>query len=249
MPLVETSDHDGDVRVIRLNDPDRRNAMGLALGAHLRQAVARCAADGVRVVVFTGAGTAFCAGADLPELFGDADRPEAETAAVLRDYYRAFLDVAELAVPTVAAVNGPAVGAGLNLALACDLRIAGTAATFGATFARIGLHPGGGSTWFLVHALGYARALDVLLRGRSLDAAEAVDAGLASGPSDDPVGEAIALAHDIAQTAAPLTVQIKRTAKLAAGGATFEAVLEAETAAQAESARSEQLQAWVARFR
>jgi enoyl-CoA hydratase len=249
MPLVETSDHDGDVRVIRLNDPDRRNAMGFPLGAALRQAVAQCAADGVRAVVFTGAGSAFCAGADLPELFGDAGRAVDETAAVLRDYYRAFLDVHELAVPTIAAVNGPAVGAGLNLALACDLRIAGTHATFGATFARIGLHPGGGCTWFLVRELGYAHALEILLRGRTLDAAEAVAAGLATGPSPDPVGDALALARDITGIGAPLAIQIKRTARMAADGATFDAVLEAETAAQAESAASEQLQAWVARFR
>ena len=249
MTLIEISDHDGDVRVIRLNDPDRRNAMSLALGARMREAVARCEDDGVQAVVFTGAGTAFCAGADLPELFGDADRPLAETSDLLRDYYRAFLDVGDLDVPTIAAVNGPAVGAGLNLALACDLRVAGTDATFGATFARIGLHPGGGCTWFLVHELGYARALEVLLRGRTLDAAQAVAAGLATGPSEDPVGDAVELARDIAEVAGPLAVPIKRTARLAAAGAPFAAVLEAETQAQARSASSERLQAWVARFR
>lgn len=249
MTLVETSDHDGDVRVVRLNDPDRRNAMGLELAAQLRDVVARCGTDGVRVVVLTGAGTAFCAGADLPELFGDPNRSLSETTAVLREYYRAFLDVYELPQPTIAAVNGPAVGAGLNLALACDLRVAGTDATFGATFARIGLHPGGGCTWFLVRQLGYARAVEILLRGRTLDAAEAIDGGLATGPSDDPVADAVDLARGIAETEPPLAVQIKRTARLAASGATFEAVLEAETAAQAESARSERLQEWVARFR
>jgi enoyl-CoA hydratase len=249
MTLVETSDYDGGVRVLRLNDPDRRNAMGLALGAQLRDAVARCRADGVRVVVLTGAGSAFCAGADLPELFGYPDRTPDETTAVLRDYYRAFLDVYELPQPTIAAVNGPAVGAGLNLALACDLRVAGIDATFGATFAHIGLHPGGGSTWFLVRELGYAKAVEILLRGRTLDAAEAVGSGLATGPSDDPVVDAVELARSIAETEPPLAVQIKRTARLAAGGATFEAVLEAETVAQAASAGSQRLQEWVARFR
>lgn len=249
MTLVETSDHDGGVRTIRLNDPDRRNAMSMALGGALRQAVAACRADGVRAVVFTGAGSAFCAGADLPELFGRPDRPQAETAAALREYYRAFLDVHEMDIPTIAAVNGPAVGAGLNLALACDLRMAGTAATFGVTFARIGLHPGGGCTWFLVRQLGYARALEILLRGRTLDAGEAVASGLADGPSDDPVGDARALATDITRTTPALASTIKRTARLAAGGAPFADVLEAETAAQAESASSEQLQSWVERFR
>ena len=249
MTLVETSDHDGDVRLIRLNDPDRRNVMSLSLGAALRDTVARCSAEGVRAVVITGAGSAFCAGADLPELFGDPERPLPETAAALHDYYRAFLDVYDLGIPTIAAVNGPAVGAGLNLALACDMRIAGAGATFGATFARIGLHPGGGCTWFLVHQLGYAGALEILLRGRTLDAAEATGNGLATGPSDDPVREALDLARGIAETEPWLAAQIKRTARLAAGGASLEAVIEAETSAQAESARSEQLQAWVARFR
>jgi enoyl-CoA hydratase len=249
MTLVETSDHDGGVRLIRLNDPERRNAMSLALGAQLREAVAGSSADGVRAVVFTGAGPAFCAGADLPELFGDPERPVPETVAVLRDYYRAFLDVHAMQIPTIAAVNGPAVGAGLNLALACDVRIAGTAAAFGATFARIGLHPGGGCTWFLVRELGYSRALDILLRGRTLDAAAATRNGLATGPTDDPVGDALDLARGLAETEPWLAAQIKRTARLAAGGASLEAVIEAETSAQAESARSELLQAWVARFR
>jgi enoyl-CoA hydratase len=221
----------------------------MALGAALRAAVAGCRPAGVRVVVFTGAGSAFCAGADLPELFGRPDRPHAETTAVLREYYRAFLDVHELDIPTIAAVNGPAVGAGLNLALACDLRMAGGAATFGATFARIGLHPGGGCTWFLVRQLGYARALEVLLRGRTLDAAEAVAHGLADGPCDDPVDDALALAGDIAGTTPALAAAIKRTVRLAAAGSPFTEVLEAETAAQAESASSDQLQAWVERFR
>lgn len=248
MTLVETYDHD-DVRVVRLNDPDRRNAMGMALGARLREAVAGCTADGVRVVVFTGAGPAFCAGADLPELFGDNQRPVAETAATLREYYRAFLDVHELAIPTIAAVNGPAVGAGLNLALACDLRVAGTDATFGATFARIGLHPGGGCTWFLVHQLGYAAALDILLRGRTLDAREAVAAGLASGPSSAPVDDAVELATSIATTDPTLAMQIKQTARLAGAGADFQTVLDAETTAQAESAQSNQVREWVSRFR
>lgn len=249
MTLVETIDHEGGVRVVRLNDPRRRNAMSLTLGGQLRDVVARCRVDRVRVVVLTGAGPAFCAGADLPELFGDPDRAPAETVSVLREYYRAFLDVDALPMPTIAAVNGAAVGAGLNLALACDLRVAGADARFGATFARIGLHPGGGCTWYLVQRLGYPRALEVLLRGRTLDAAEAVACGLADGPSDDPLGDALAVAADIAGTDPSLATAIKRTARMAAGGAAFEAVLEAETIAQAESAGSPQLQAWVARFR
>lgn len=249
MALVETRDHDARVRVLELNDPGRRNAMSTALGAALRAAAAQCERDGVAVVVVTGRGSAFCAGADLPELFGDADVPPARMRQRLDDYYRAFLDVRELAMPTIAAVNGPAVGAGLNLALACDLCVAGSEATFGATFARIGLHPGGGCTWFLVQQLGYARALEVLLRGQTLGADDAVASGLATGPVPDALVHALMLAEQIGEGERALAMQIKATARLAAAGASFDDVLEAETAAQAESTRSERLQAWVDRFR
>jgi enoyl-CoA hydratase len=249
MALVEIIDHDAAVRELRLNDPDRRNAMSMALGEALRGAVAQCVADEAPVVVLTGAGTAFCAGADLPELFGDADQPQSQMRAQLSEYYRAFLDVYELPMPTIAAVNGPAVGAGLNLALACDLRVAGHDATFGATFARIGLHPGGGCTWFLVNQIGYARAVQTLLRGQTLDAARAVADGLAEGPFRDPMDHALTIAAEIAGAEPPLATQIKATARLAASGADFAAVLEAETAAQAASARSQRLRAWVDRFR
>lgn len=249
MALVEIRDHDAGVRVLELNDPERRNAMSTALGDALRAAAAQCERDGVAVVVVTGRGSAFCAGADLPELFGDVDVPLAQMRRRLHDYYRAFLDVRELAMPTIAAVNGPAVGAGVNLALACDLRIAGAASTFGVTFARIGLHPGGGCTWFLVQQLGYARALEIMLRGQTLDAADAVAAGLATGPAPDALTHALTLAEQIAEGERALASQIKATARLAAAGASFDDVLDAETAAQAESARSERLQAWVDRFR
>ena len=249
MALVEISNHDAGVRELRLNDPGRRNAMSIALGDELRAAVAACVDDDVSVVVVTGAGTAFCAGADLPELFGDVDQPAEQMQQRLRDYYRAFLDVHRLTMPTIAAVNGPAVGAGLNLALACDIRVAGDTAAFGATFARIGLHPGGGCTWFLVHQIGYARAVQALLRGQTLDASQAVEAGLADGPVRDPLDRALTIAGEIAATDPALAAEIKATARMAATGAPFDQVLEAETLAQAASTRSERLRAWVDRFR
>jgi enoyl-CoA hydratase/carnithine racemase len=100
-----------------------------------------------------------------------------------------------------------------------------------------------------VRQLGYAAALEILLRGRTLDAHEAVVRGLASGPSEDPVGDAVELAGSIAETDPLLAVQIKRTTRLAAAGADFATVLDAETTAQAQSAQSDQLRAWVDRFR
>src|SRR5690242_12438949 len=103
-------------------------------------------------LVVTGAGTAFCGGADLPAIFGGSSRPVAALRDELHAVYASFLVLKSLDIPTIAAVQGPAVGAGLNLAMACDIRIAGPDAKFAATFSRIGLHPGGGCTWFLVQA-------------------------------------------------------------------------------------------------
>lgn len=249
MTLVRTTDHGDGVRLVTLTDPDRRNAMSEAMGAELRAAVARCAADEVRVLVVTGEGSAFCAGADLPALFGDPDRPARVIRDRLNEYYRAFLDVRDLAIPTVAAVNGPAVGAGLNLALACDLRVAGPEATFGATFTRIGLHPGGGCTWFLVEALGAHRAMRTLLLGETLDVAAAVHAGLADGPVEDPLAAALELAGRLAASEPGLVADVKRSVRVAVETGSLEATQEIEAWAQAASASSERLQAWVDRFR
>ncbi|CAN5245170.1 MAG: enoyl-CoA hydratase [Euzebyales bacterium] len=237
------------VRLITLTDPDRRNAMGSQMGAELRQAVATIAADDdARAVVVTGQGKAFCAGADLPALFGDASRPVTATHTELQAYYRAFLEVGDLAIPTVAAVNGPAVGAGLNLAMACDVRLAGSDAAFGATFTRIGLHPGGGCTHFLVQTLGSSRALRTLLLGETLDARQAVDWGLADGPEDDPLAAAIALAERFAEVEPALARHVKRAVGIAVTTGDLGATLEYESWAQAASASSEQLRSWVARF-
>lgn len=238
------------VRLLTLTDPDRRNAMGAEMGAELIAAAQAIAGDpDVRSVVVTGEGKAFCAGADLPALFGHPDRPVSETHDELQRYYRAFFSILELAVPTIAAVNGPAVGAGLNLAMACDVRIAGPAASFGATFAKIGLHPGGGCTWFLVRALGRSRALQTLLLAEPLDAPTAVDWGLAEGVSDDPVADGIAMAERFAAVDPALARNIKRSVDLAVSTDDLQAVLEYESWAQAASAASPELQQWVEKFR
>lgn len=238
------------VRVITLTDPDRRNAMDAEMGEALVDATAAMAADTrTRALVVTGEGRAFCAGADLPQLFGDPERPTTETHEVLQHYYRAFFSVLELPFPTIAAVNGPAVGAGLNLAMACDVRIAGPGGAFGATFSKIGLHPGGGCTWFLVRALGASRALQTMLLGETLDAEKAVGWGLAEGIEDDPVAAATDMARRFAAVDPQLARAIKRSVGIAVETGDLGAVLEYESWAQAASASSPQLQEWVARFR
>lgn len=244
-------DETGDgIWCLTLTDPERRNAMGEAMGAELRDAAARLGADpAVRVLVVTGEGDAFCAGADLPALFGEPGRPIEQTRSRLQRYYQGFLALRALPFPTIAAVNGPAVGAGLNLALACDLRVAGPRAAFGATFTRIGLHPGGGCTWFLVKALGPSRALRTLLLGDTLDAATAVAWGLAEGPEDDCVTAAMDLAGRIAAIEPSLARHVKRSVGLAVETDDLDAVLEYESWAQAASTDSPVLQQWVDRFR
>src|SRR5690606_25054318 len=127
--------------------------------------------DGVGAVVVTGAPPAFCAGAAL----GDLDGTQREG---LRRIYEGFLRVARSPLPTIAAVNGAAVGAGMNLALACDVRVAGARARFDTRFLQLGIHPGGGHTWMLQRAVGLQAAAAMVLFGEVLDGAEAERIGL-----------------------------------------------------------------------
>ncbi|MGB3351494.1 MAG: enoyl-CoA hydratase, partial [Mycobacterium sp.] len=169
---------DDRVALITVNDPDRRNAVTAESSAALRAAVEAAEADaGIHAVIVTGAGRAFCAGADLTAL-GEA----AEEG--LRVIYDGFLAVAQCTLPTIAAVNGPAVGAGLNLALATDVRIAGPSAMFDPRFQKLGIHPGGGATWMLQRAIGPQAARAALLFGMRFDADAAVRHGLALEVAD-----------------------------------------------------------------
>ncbi|MCV7299405.1 enoyl-CoA hydratase [Mycobacterium barrassiae] len=179
---------DHNVAVITINDPDRRNAVTAEISAALRAAVDAAEANtDVHALIVTGAGKAFCAGANLTAL-GEA------TEDGLRVIYDGFLAVANCALPTIAAVNGPAVGAGLNLALAADVRIAGPKALFDPRFQKLGIHPGGGATWMLQRAVGPQLARASLLFGMSFDADEAVRHGLALKVAEDPVAAARELA-------------------------------------------------------
>lgn len=196
------------VAIITVNDPDRRNAVTDAMSAQLRDAVARAEADaGVHAIVLTGAGKAFCAGADLSAL-GTATRDGLERI------YAGFMAVGRCALPTIAAVNGAAVGAGLNLALAADVRIAGQTAVFDPRFQKLGIHPGGGATWMLQRAVGPQVARAALLFGMRFDAEQAVHYGLALQVADDPLAAALLLAAGPA--AAPREVVLATKASMRA---------------------------------
>lgn len=187
-PTVGIHTHVADrVGVITVSDPARRNALTLALSEGLAAAIAKCEANPeVHAVVITGAAPAFCAGADLSAL-GEAKEEG------LRRIYAGFLAVANCTLPTVAAVNGAAVGAGLNLALAADVRLVGPKARFDARFLQLGLHPGGGMTWMLQRAIGPAAARASVLFGQIFDADAAVTNGLALAKHEDVVAGAVAL--------------------------------------------------------
>ncbi len=162
------------VATITLNDPGRRNIVSNALNAAVIEGMDELEArDDVGAVVVTGAPPAFCAGAGLADL--QACRSEDD----LRTIYAGFLRIAGSPLPTLAAVNGPAVGAGLNLALGCDVILAGASARFDTRFLKIGLHPGGGNTWRLRRITDLQTTMALVLFGEIVDGARAAEIGLA----------------------------------------------------------------------
>ncbi len=171
MPQVHVEVQDR-VAVVTLDDPDRRNALSLELCGQLADRVGALTDDpDVGAIVVTGAAPAFCAGADLTQL--GASRSDG-----LRAIYEGFLAVARCPLPTVAAVNGAAVGAGMNLALACDVRVAGRSARFEDRFLDLGIHPGGGHTWMLRRIAGPQTTAAAVLFGEVLDGPESERVGL-----------------------------------------------------------------------
>ena len=196
------------IALIAVNDPDRRNAVTAEMYEQLRDAVSRAESDpDVNAVIVTGAGKAFCAGADLSAL-GAAARDGLERI------YAGFMAVGRCTLPTIAAVNGAAVGAGLNLALAADVRIAGPHALFDPRFQKLGIHPGGGATWMLQRAVGPEVARAALLFGMSFDAEAAAAYGLVLKVAEDPVAAALELAAGPA--AAPRDVVLATKASMRA---------------------------------
>lgn len=206
MEWISVARHDR-VAVVTLEDPTRRNALNLELCGELAEAMAQLESDsGIGAVVVTGAAPAFCAGADLTQL--GASRRDG-----LRRIYAGFLAVADSPLPTIAAVNGAAVGAGMNLALACDLRLAGRAARFDARFLDLGIHPGGGHTWMMRRIAGPQTTMATVLFGQRLDGVEAERVGLAWRCVEDAdlLDTAIAMAARAADGPPELTRRIKAT--------------------------------------
>jgi 2-(1,2-epoxy-1,2-dihydrophenyl)acetyl-CoA isomerase len=168
---------EGGVLTITLNRPEVYNAFNAALHAALQDALREAADPTVRAVVITGAGKGFCAGQDIKEFQALSGSIR---DALERTYHPNIRAIRALEKPVVAAINGPAAGAGLSLACACDVRIASDAATFVPGFVGIGLVPDSGGSWFVHRLLGFARAFEWMTTNRRLSAEEALDWGLVS---------------------------------------------------------------------
>ncbi|MCF8052869.1 MAG: enoyl-CoA hydratase/isomerase family protein [Desulfobacterales bacterium] len=166
------------IAVLYLNRPDRRNAMSDEMAAEFASALDAVAGSDAGALVVTGRGSAFCAGGDLQGFRKWADLPPAKVEAGLREFYGGFLRILDLPIPTVAAVNGAAVGAGACLAAACDLRLALEDAGIGFTFVKLGINPGMGAEYLLHRLVGPGRAVELLITGDLLSAAEAHRMGL-----------------------------------------------------------------------
>jgi 2-(1,2-epoxy-1,2-dihydrophenyl)acetyl-CoA isomerase len=242
---VETT-RAGAVLTITLNRPQVLNALDAAMHAGLRAALGDARAPAVRAVVLTGAGRGFCVGQDLQEFREGA----ADVAERLRTLFNPHvLAIRALEKPVLAAVNGPAAGAGLSLALACDLRVAADAATFVPAFVNIGLAPDTGGSWLAARLLGPARAFEWLANGRRLTAAEALAWGVVSEVA--PADELAALAARLAETLAALpTRAVWETKRLldAAPTASLADQLEDEAATQAGLVQTPDFREGVAAF-
>ena len=229
-----------DVALVTLNRPDRYNAIEATLGEGLVRSLAR-AGEESRAVILTGAGKAFCSGADLTDLMPAYESGEGPDLAALLDdvFHPALHAILECRVPVVGAINGVAAGAGLGLALACDLRVMAEEATLTSAFTAIGLVPDSGTSWWLSHHLGVSRALELALTNRRVSAEEARALGLCL---DVVMGaELIDRAMEVARQMADLVPDSLVTTRHLirnASGLSLEAALAAEQAEQGRLGRT-----------
>ena len=206
------------VATLTLNNPAERNTMTAELVSDIKQAMDEIEADQtIGAIIVTGAAPAFCAGANLGNL-AEADGES------LTKIYEGFLRIARTPLPTIAAVNGAAVGAGMNLALCCDVRIAAHRAKFDTRFLQIGLHPGGGHTWMFRNIAGLQATMAAVVFGEILDGHEAQRVGLVYKcvPDDELMATARVMAVRAASAPRELAIITKRTIQEMANVATHD---------------------------
>lgn len=213
--------------LLTLNNPDKRNMLTVEVCEEIVSLVAEAEANPeVKALIVTGAGRAFCAGGQLSDL--------TPNQAVLESIYSGFLSLANCALPTIAAINGPAVGAGFNMAVGCDVRIVTEQARFEPRFFGLGLHPGGGNTWMLRQLANWNTAAGMLLFSQTLSGREAVEKGLAWKCVEQGhlLEEAFAFTTNIRDLPKELLLRTKATLRQAGGTNSHKEMLEVETAEQ-----------------
>ena len=244
LPHLRLDRPSAGVVVLTLDNPEQRNAMSPEMTASWAAAVDELAADReLRCVVVTGEGRAFCSGGNTSWIASEPDATVDELRTRMIAFYRSWLSIRRLEVPTIAAVNGAAIGAGLCVALACDIRYAAAGAKLGAPFVRLGMHPGMASTYLLPNVVGDSAARDLLLTGRLVDADEALRLGLVSRVIDDAafLDEVLATAEQVAANA-PVPTRYTKVALAGGGHADFDTALQWEALAQPITLATEDLQ-------
>ena len=230
---------DGDVAVITLNRPDQFNAIEAGLAAEMVEAVDTAGRE-ARAIVLTGAGKAFCSGADLSQLMDDYETGGPDLAGLLNDVFHPMVHaLADSKVPTVAAVNGVAAGAGLGVALGCDIRIMAESAFLTSAFTAIGLIPDSGTTWWLPQHVGVSKAIELAMTNKRVNAEEAHSLGLCAEivPDAEVVVRAVELATTLADMVPDSLVTTRRLIREAAG-MSFEEALDAERVEQGRLGRT-----------
>ncbi|MGB1424200.1 MAG: enoyl-CoA hydratase/isomerase family protein [Pseudomonadales bacterium] len=240
------------VVTITLNRPETLNALTPAMREGLYEAIMQADGDNsVRAIVITGAGRGFCSGGDVKAMNAanqnKQKNPVEEKIAPIRD--RAVLAMRDATKPVIAAVNGAAAGAGMNIALACDIRIASTGAKFGQTFSRRGLHPDWGGTYFLPRLVGMAKACELIWSGKMIEAEEALELGIVSYLSkpEELMKTAIEMANGFAE-GPPIAIRLAKRALYKSMDSSLREALEYETYAQTICSGSQDAKEGIAAF-
>ncbi len=242
---------EGHLLVVMLDDPRRRNMMGMEMTAAWGRLMTAIRADsGIRAVLITGRGTAFSSGGNTSWIGADSEQPVPVLRERMLAYYATWLAVRDVPVPTIAAVNGPAVGAGAALALACDIRWAAESATMSLPFLRMGMHPGMLSTYLLTEVGGVAVARDLLFTGRRVEAAEMLSLGLVSRvvADDELAGAALEGAIQVAGSA-PVAARLTKAVLRDGGPRDWYSATQWEGLAQATTLAGEDLAEGLAALR
>jgi len=237
---------DDAIATITLNRPEARNAYSTEMASGLVDAIDRADDDDdIRAVIVTGAGDAFCAGGDLKAMRDKSGMFSGDPVELRKNYLEGLHQVPrrfqQFEKPTLAAVNGPAIGAGLDLSLMCDIRISSADATFGSTFARVGVIPGDGGAYLLQRVVGFPKALELILTARLVDAEEAKEIGLVNHlvDSDEVMERTREMAEQIASLP-PNAVQLAKTAVYRAADSDFESSMQLTAALQALVQRTDE---------